>query len=101
MTSNLLIVATAKPTIGGLTNVTSTAQLNDPLDVLERQLDARLGDPGGGGGLAPIPGAEKLYLVFIGSKAQVDSWAQALRNSAIFVSVEVDGGDMPTLAPSI
>ncbi|MGA3147682.1 MAG: hypothetical protein ABSF33_09410 [Acidimicrobiales bacterium] len=96
-----VMVATAKPTIGGLTNLTSTARLNDPVDVLERQLDAKLGDPGGGGGLAPIPGAEKLYLVFTGSKTQVDSWAQALRSSGMFVSVEVDWGDTPTVAPSI
>jgi hypothetical protein len=96
-----VVVATAKPTVGGLSNLHSTAQLNDPVDVLERQLDTRLGDPGGGGGLAPAPGAEKLYLVFTGSKAQVDNWAQALRSSGIFVSVEVDWGDVPTTTPSV
>ncbi len=96
-----VIVAMAKPTIGGLTNVTSTAKLSDPVDVLERQLDAELGDPGGGGGLDPTPGAEKLYLVFTGSKAQVDSWDRALVSSGIFVSVSVNWGDVPTTAPSI
>ena len=38
-----VIVATAKPDIGGLSNVTPTAQLNDPVDVLERQPDNHLG----------------------------------------------------------
>jgi hypothetical protein len=96
-----VIVATAKPTVGGLSNVTSTAQLNDPIDVLERQLDTQLGDPGGGGSLDPIPGAEKLYLVFTGSKAQVGSWDRALRTSGIFVSVDVNWGDVPTTSPGV
>jgi hypothetical protein len=96
-----VIVATAKPTIGGLANVTSTAQLNDPVDVLERQLDTQLGNPGGGGSLDPIPRAERLYLVFTGSKAQVGSWDQALRTSGIFVSVDVNWGDVPITSPGV
>ena len=47
-----VIVASAKPGIAGLTNVPAPTQLNDPIDVLERQLGSQFGDPGGGSGLS-------------------------------------------------
>jgi hypothetical protein len=84
-----VIVATAKPDVGGFT-VSSTAQLNGPINVLERQLDSQLGAPGGGSGLDPTPGAATVYLTFTDSKSQIEQWAQALRSSGLFATVDVN-----------
>jgi hypothetical protein len=96
-----VIVAKAKPSVGGLVNVPGPPTLNDPLNTLVRQLDAQLGDPGAGFGLDPTPGAEALTLDFNGSRAQVENWAQALRNSDLIASVEINWGDIPTSTPGV
>jgi hypothetical protein len=96
-----VIVAAAKPSVGGLVNVPYPPQLNDPVNVLVRQLNNQLGDAGGGSGLDPTPGAEVLTLDFTASRSQVDNWAQALRSSGLFVSVVINWGDVQTSTPGV
>jgi hypothetical protein len=95
------IVATAKPSVGGVTNVANTQGLTDPLNVLDRKLNSQLGPPGGGFSLDSIPHAEVVYLDFTGSRSQVENWAQALRSSDLFASVTINWADTPTPTPGI
>lgn len=94
-----VIVARAKPDVGGVVNVPGPPKLNDPFNVLERELTARFGAPGGGFAFDPVPGAEVLYLDFNGARSQVENWAQALRSSNLMSSVVVNWGDVSTTTP--
>jgi hypothetical protein len=96
-----VVVASAKPGIAGLINVPAPTQLNDPINTLERQLGSQFGHPGGGSGLSLEAGGYVLYLTFTGAKSQVQSWAQALHDSGLFVSVDINWGDVPTTAPGV
>jgi hypothetical protein len=72
-----------------------------PINTLERQLGSQFGDPGAGSGLSLEAGGYVLYLTFTGAKSRVQSWAQALHDSGLFVSVDINWGDVPTTAPGV